>query len=145
MACCEYGTRSLPRAPEKCFSLIGSCLICKQGLRVTSTLAYYKNWLHTAVKSFITSAPGSVTQQFNERRPDISAQVHLPPLQHVLADNQSPDPGASVIQLSFFVNDDATSIGLNYNNIRIVSDASRVVMSDTTILSITYIIIDDTR
>ncbi len=106
-----------------------------------------------SVKSFITSAPGSVTQQFNERRPDISAQVYLSPLQHVLADNQSPDPGASVIQLSVFVTDDATSIGLYYNNFTIVndtsrvmiSDASRVVMSDNTILSITYIIIDDTK
>jgi hypothetical protein len=70
-----------------------------------------------AVKSFITSAPGFVTQQFNERRPDISAQVYLPPLQHVLADNQSPDPGASVIQLSFFVNDDAEHIEHYYNNL----------------------------
>jgi hypothetical protein len=105
------------------------------------------------VKSFITSTPGSVTQQFNECRPDFSAQVHLPPFQHVLADNQSLDPGASVIQLSVFITDDATSIGLYYNNFTIVnytsrvmiSDPSRVVMSDTTILSITYIVTDDTK
>jgi hypothetical protein len=80
-----------------------------------------------AVKSFITLAPGSVTQQFNERRPDISAQVHLPPLQHVLADNQSPDPGAF---LSFFVTDDAANGGLYCNDITIVNDTSRVMISD---------------
>jgi hypothetical protein len=57
--------RGLPQsgAPERCFTRVGSSLSCKHATRMETlarenTLAYYKNPLITAVKSFIAQAPG---------------------------------------------------------------------------------------